>query len=269
MRSFAFCFRVSSNSTLCPLFAWSPSAARISSSDSSWTSNPQFIPIALHVSFFCIMAFPPIRWRPCGSSSRLPRSWDPDLQRHRPESVPWPCRSARERAAEGPCAAGPPAFVYSIQNFSWARHPPFPVPAYQRAFDPRKLRGRAPPLFDDFSSDPVPRTYGPRENDRGPAFSHSPLPPRRSTCAWGSGYAPSHRAYADGERLSDAALRGGERVVVSGRSIRPRNTTADRRKIPSWMGSEKRNFLSGYHIMKSVITGNRTGGGHDHPEVPI
>ena len=33
--------------------------------------------------------------------------------------------------------------------------------------------------------------------------------------------------------------------MVSGRSIRPRNTTADRRKIPSWIGSEKRNFLSG------------------------
>ena len=31
----------------------------------------------------------------------------------------------------------------------------------------------------------------------------------------------------------------------------------------------KRNFLSGNPIMKSMITGNRTGGGHDHPEVPI
>jgi hypothetical protein len=39
-------------------------------------------------------------------------------------------------------------------------------------------------------------------------------------------------------------MREGEGAVVSGRSIRPRNTTADRRKIPSWIGSEKRNFLS-------------------------
>ena len=50
----------------------------------------------------------------------------------------------------------------------------------------------------------------------------------------------------DGERLPDAALRGGEGAEASGRSIRPRNTTADRRKVPSWIGSEKRNFLSGY-----------------------
>ena len=40
-------------------------------------------------------------------------------------------------------------------------------------------------------------------------------------------------------------VRGGEGAVVSGRSNRPQNTTADRRKIPSWIGSEKRNFLSG------------------------
>ena len=27
-------------------------------------------------------------------------------------------------------------------------------------------------------------------------------------------------------------------------TVRPRNTTADRRKVPSWIGSEKRNFLT-------------------------
>jgi hypothetical protein len=32
--------------------------------------------------------------------------------------------------------------------------------------------------------------------------------------------------------------------VVRGRSTRSRNRTADRRKISSWIGSEKRNFLS-------------------------
>src|SRR4030065_1640316 len=141
MRSFAFCFRVSSNSTLCTLFAWSPSAARISSSDSSWTSNPQFIPIALHVSFFCIMAFPPIRWRPCGPSSRLPRSWDPDLRRHRPESVPWPCRSGRERAAEGPCAAaGPPGICIQYTKF-----PLGPTPSLPRSRIPEGLRPEETP----------------------------------------------------------------------------------------------------------------------------
>jgi hypothetical protein len=31
-----------------------------------------------------------------------------------------------------------------------------------RSFDPLKLPGRSPPLFDDFFSDPFPRTYGPQ-----------------------------------------------------------------------------------------------------------
>ena len=42
-----------------------------------------------------------------------------------------------------------------------------------------------------------------------------------------------------------SSVSGGEGAVVSGRSIRLRNTTADRRKVPSWIGSEKRNFLLG------------------------
>jgi hypothetical protein len=31
-----------------------------------------------------------------------------------------------------------------------------------RSFDPLKFPGRSPPLFDDFFSDPFPRTYGPQ-----------------------------------------------------------------------------------------------------------
>ncbi len=31
-----------------------------------------------------------------------------------------------------------------------------------RRFDPLKLPGRSPPLLDDFSPDPFPRTYGPQ-----------------------------------------------------------------------------------------------------------
>ena len=116
---------------------------------------------------------------------------------------------------------------------------------------PLKLPGRSPPLFDDFSPDPFPRTSGPQENDRGPDFSPPPLSPRRSTCAGSSGCTPSHRAYTDGERLPDAAMRGREGAGVPGRSIRPRNTTADRGKIPSWIGSDKRNFLSGNRPRRS------------------
>ena len=49
---------------------------------------------------------------------------------------------------------------------------------------------------------------------------------------------------------------GGEGAVVLGRSIRPRNTTADQRKIPSWIVSEKRNFLSestNFFLIKIII----------------
>jgi hypothetical protein len=31
-----------------------------------------------------------------------------------------------------------------------------------RRFDPLKLPGRSPPLWDDFFPDPFPRTYGPQ-----------------------------------------------------------------------------------------------------------
>jgi hypothetical protein len=31
-----------------------------------------------------------------------------------------------------------------------------------RCFDPLKLPGRLPPLWDEFSPDPFPRTYGPQ-----------------------------------------------------------------------------------------------------------
>ena len=49
---------------------------------------------------------------------------------------------------------------------------------------PLKLPGRSP-LFDDFSPDPFPRTYGSRQGDRGPDFPPPPLPLRRLTCVWG------------------------------------------------------------------------------------
>jgi hypothetical protein len=47
-------------------------------------------------------------------------------------------------------------------------------------------------------------------------------------------------------------MREGTGVVVSGRSIRPRNTKDDRRKIPSWIGCGKRKSLSDYFLVKIV-----------------
>src|SRR5512134_117600 len=66
MRSRAFCRNVSVTSILWTRLACSASAATISSTDSSCTSKPQFIPMALHESFFRTMSRPscPIRFLP-------------------------------------------------------------------------------------------------------------------------------------------------------------------------------------------------------------
>jgi hypothetical protein len=66
----------------------------------------------------------------------------------------------------------------------------------------------------------------------------------------------------DGERPSEAVAGGVAGSLPSGRSIRPRNTTADRRKIPSWIGSKKRNFLSGIcHFRIPIFSFLTTEGG--------
>ena len=77
-----------------------------------------------------------------------------------------------------------------------------------------------------------------------------PLPPRRSSCAWVSSCTPSHRAYTDGERLPDVAQRGEGGTGVSGRSTRPRNRTADRREVPSWIGQRKKKLPVGRLVIE-------------------
>jgi len=88
-----------------------------------------------------------------------------------------------------------------------------------RRFDPLKLPGRSPPLWDDFCPDPSP-DYGPQFGDRGPDLLHLPLTTQHPTCAWISGCITSRGEYTDEERPPDAAAGGVTGSLMSGRSVR-------------------------------------------------
>src|SRR4030066_752656 len=82
MRSFAFCFRVSSNSTLCTLFAWSPSAARISSAEGPCAAAG---PTGICIQYTKFLLGP----TPSFPRSRIPEGLRPE---ETPRTASAPCR---------------------------------------------------------------------------------------------------------------------------------------------------------------------------------
>jgi len=94
-------------------------------------------------------------------------------------------------------------------------------------------------------SPPPPRTYGPQEDDRRSDLFSPPLPPRRFRCA--GDFELNTIQLCVYWRRKTAGCGGGRRdgvFPVGQTDLGHRIKTASQMEMPSWTGSEKRNFLS-------------------------
>lgn len=167
------------------------------------------------------------------------RSWA-RLIRRVYEADPLPCRCGQRMRVVG--------FITQVPTIRKILH------HVGQRFEPLKLPGRAPPLFDYFLNDPFPMTNGPQEEDRKPDPQGRWTSPRCSRCPrnpvspFSSGqvywhWAEAGKGFANRRWIFDPWRPVEELGVV-------KNTTAGAEFTIPAATSEKRNFLS--HFLSQV-----------------